>query len=110
MPYLTTLDLSGTSVNCIINFTNCTELTTINLQNTTAGITLTGNNKATYIQLGSPTQVNINSPISLDPDNVTIQSSSNLTSVSLGNIQMVDNYNNTYLKGYMLFNKIYNPS
>ena len=110
MPYLTTLNLSSTSVNYIINFTNCAELTTINLQNTTAGITLTENNKVTYIQLGSPTQVNINSPISLDPDNVTIQSSSNLTSVSLGNIRMVDNNNNTYLKGYTLFNKIYNPS
>lgn len=110
MPYLTTINLSNTSVNYIINFTNCVELTTINLQNTTAGIILAENNKVTYIQLGSPTQVNINSPISLNPDNVTIQSSSNLTSISLGNIRMVDNYNNTYLKGYMLFNKIYNPS
>jgi len=62
MSRLTSVNFNGASVSYNIDFVNCPNLTTIDLRNTRASITLNDNNKVSTLRLGSPTTVSITGP------------------------------------------------
>jgi hypothetical protein len=55
-----------------LDFSNNPELTTVDVRNTTLGITLPQGSKITTLQLGSPVSVDIRSPKYLTAANVSI--------------------------------------
>lgn len=115
MPKLTTLSLNGctsmdasSSVSGIIHSTlslsTALQLTSLDLRNTTIGVDIPQNSRITTLQLGSPYYISIVNPVSLSPEEISIQSSSNLSDVTIQDV------NQSYLCGFTMFDKIYNPS
>ena len=105
MDKLTSVNFNGSSISYNVNFGNCPNLTTIDLRNTRANITLTNGNKVTSLKLGSPTSVSITGPQTLGNSGTTLSIDS---STNLDNIELV-NCNSNNLKGFTMFN-ILTPS
>ena len=111
---LTSLNLKGcTGLNGqYLDLRPCANLTTLDTRNTSIGVLL-GNattsaslkTKISTLHLGSPIKLVIDGATVLGQSNTTfdIQSSSNLTELQLNGI------NDTAVKGYTLFDTIYNP-
>lgn len=130
LPNVTELNFEGCRItgnaSTLFNFTNCTKLTTLSVKDcsqsdfvgtinltgalqlnsldmrgTTLNVNIPENSRIVTLKLGTPTSVIINSPTVLIPDNVTIQSSSNLATITLTGV------NQAGPCGYSMFNKIY---
>lgn len=90
--------------NCIgltndIDVSSLTKLTTLNLGGTTINALLPTNSVISTLHLGSPTSVSINTPTALLPAGITIDSSTNIDSVNLTQINTTENKTfNTFAK------------
>lgn len=86
-----------------LDFSNCTELETLDTRNTSLGVILPTLSKITTLQLGSPTEIHITRPTVLGNAGTiyTMQSQSNLTDVELVDI------NQQGVKGFSVFNNLF---
>ena len=100
MPNLVSISMQ----NCIgltndIDVSSLTKLTTLNLGGTTINAILPTNSVISTLHLGSPTQISINTPTALLPAGITIDSSTNIDSVNLTQINTTENKTfNTFAK------------
>ena len=105
---LTSISMNGcTQVVGTLDFSNNTELESIDVRNTTLGITLPTSSKLTTLQLGSPTSVDIRSPKYLNTNGVSIQSKVNLDTINLVHVNTGDIQTPAQLCGFNIFNTLY---
>ena len=107
LPTLTTLKLNGAPITNVLDLTNCPNIETLDTRNNSAGIILATNSPITSMQLGSPSKVDIRNPRYLVKNNVTIQSSVNITDISLINVNIGDISTPASVQGFGIFNILY---
>lgn len=102
-PNLETLSIQNcTGLTGNMNLSNCSRLNTINSKGTTVNIILSSSvNPLTTYSVGSPSEISINNPTSLTTSLFSIDSTSNLTSLELTNVNSSNNY------GFNIFGKIF---
>lgn len=106
---LTTLSLNGcVNVTGVLNITGATSLTSVDLKNTTIGISVPENSVITMLELGTPETVHINGPTSLTTSGISIQSKTDLNGV-YGDLELIG-VNKTSLCGFTMFNNLYGGS
>lgn len=103
LPKLTTLSFAGCNSQDIgiLDLTNCQNVTSLDLRNTQVSVKLV-NSKIALLQLGSPISVSITNPTILGDSGttLTIQDSTNLTDITLVNV------NTTNIHGFTTLNTL----
>ena len=103
MTKLTSLSLKNCkALTSNINLENNTSLVNLDMTGDTINVTLPVSSNIQSLKLGTPTSVSINSPVSLTPTGLSMDSSDNIDSLDL--TQVNSSENNTY----KTFAKIYN--
>jgi hypothetical protein len=73
----------------------------VDASGTSVNVLIPNNSVITKYELGSPSTININNPVSLTPANIVVDSTANITSLSLINV------NSSTLCGYNTLAKIF---
>lgn len=83
----TSIDISGCSgIKENYNFSDCTDLRSINLQNTSVGVTIKENNKISSVMLGSPTVIDFRDNNSMHVQYFSVQDYVNIKQIALWNL------------------------
>lgn len=99
---LTTLSVKDcTSLTGTLSLVNGPQITSLDMRGTTLNINVPANSRITTLKLGTPTSIIIDSPTVLNADGVTIDSSTNLATITLLGV------NQSGPCGYTLFSKLY---